>query len=229
VVVASVEPGDNYRVQEDDGTPVQRLYHRTQLKLAGDEVVGNFYYVEDIVAHRQGRNGRELLIKWQGFPSAENTWEPSANLPTSLLNAYLTSHGLAPEQAVLVPGASAGPLGEATVNAQLAARPAVEPQAPGVRPRRAATTLPLSSDQEEVILRSAEDRHRETRWLPRNERERGWSQRVTNKRTVNGETSYYVVADNYPPRWVRVSPSSSSNLMSAIRAYEDAEAEASDE
>ena len=46
--------------------------------------------VEGIVAHkRQGQRYR-YLVKWLGYPTSENTWEPEVNLKhsTEILKAY---------------------------------------------------------------------------------------------------------------------------------------------
>ena len=37
------------------------------------------YVVEKVVSHRYRNRGKEYLIKWQGYPSSENTWEPASN------------------------------------------------------------------------------------------------------------------------------------------------------
>ena len=37
--------------------------------------------VEKIVGSRLRGKRRELLIKWEGFSEADNTWEPSGNIP----------------------------------------------------------------------------------------------------------------------------------------------------
>jgi Chromo (CHRromatin Organisation MOdifier) domain len=46
--------------------------------------------VEAIIAHKRQGSHYKYLIKWQGYPSAENTWEPESNLKHSpdLLYAY---------------------------------------------------------------------------------------------------------------------------------------------
>jgi hypothetical protein len=38
------------------------------------------YEVEDILDERQVRNQKQYLVKWLGYPSSENTWEPTRNL-----------------------------------------------------------------------------------------------------------------------------------------------------
>jgi Chromo (CHRromatin Organisation MOdifier) domain len=46
--------------------------------------------VEAIVAHKRQGSHYKYLIKWQGYPTAENTWEPKSNLKHSpdLLTTY---------------------------------------------------------------------------------------------------------------------------------------------
>jgi len=44
----------------------------------------DYYEVEDIIGHREKRNGREFLVKWKEVPDAEDTraetWEPEKHL-----------------------------------------------------------------------------------------------------------------------------------------------------
>ena len=49
------------------------------------------YEVEAIVGHRQQRGGIRYRIKWKGYPSGENSWEPEDNLlphARDILQAY---------------------------------------------------------------------------------------------------------------------------------------------
>lgn len=48
------------------------------------------YEVEAILGHRRQRNTIQYLIKWKGYASAKNSWEPTANLnnATKLLKQY---------------------------------------------------------------------------------------------------------------------------------------------
>ena len=46
------------------------------------------YQAERIVA-KKIRNGKPLfLVKWQGYCSSENTWEPKPHLPLELIEAF---------------------------------------------------------------------------------------------------------------------------------------------
>ncbi len=55
------------------------------------------YEVENILDHRTSRNGTTFLIKWQGYPMEDNTWEPEKNLTNchEILHAYKVRHKLA--------------------------------------------------------------------------------------------------------------------------------------
>ena len=52
--------------------------------------------VEAILAHQKSGRSHKYLIKWKGYATAENSWEPEKNLSHSkeILNAYKTRHKL---------------------------------------------------------------------------------------------------------------------------------------
>ena len=55
------------------------------------------YVVERIVDHRVDpiTHDRLFLVKWEGYPSTENTWEPASNFDQlSLLTSYMKKHNL---------------------------------------------------------------------------------------------------------------------------------------
>ena len=54
------------------------------------------YEIENILTHKMKGNQWQYLIKWKGYSSNENTWEPEKNLLNSLetLKAYKKTHGL---------------------------------------------------------------------------------------------------------------------------------------
>jgi len=56
------------------------------------------YNVEYIVAHRRRKHKLEFQVKWEGYPSEQNTWEPEENLlgegTKKLLQVYKVKHGL---------------------------------------------------------------------------------------------------------------------------------------
>jgi len=49
--------------------------------------------VEEIMGARQKGKSMEYLVKWEGYPSSENTWEPASNLEScqDLVDAYMKS------------------------------------------------------------------------------------------------------------------------------------------
>ena len=54
------------------------------------------YKVEAIISHRRQGRGHQYLIKWKGYSTAENTWEPERNLNNAkdILQDYKTRHSL---------------------------------------------------------------------------------------------------------------------------------------
>ena len=71
---------------------------RDQLKVIDAHAnvpVDDIYTVEKILNHRGPASKRQFLIKWQGFPTSENTWEPESNLLTcqQLLRNYWSKCG----------------------------------------------------------------------------------------------------------------------------------------
>lgn len=52
------------------------------------------YNVEAIVAHRDTKQGRRYLVKWQGYASSHNTWEPTEHLQgvDTFLEDYLKTN-----------------------------------------------------------------------------------------------------------------------------------------
>jgi Chromo (CHRromatin Organisation MOdifier) domain len=76
-------------------------YHETDehgpnyIKPPPDLIEGEEQYeVETIIQHRRKGNRNEFLIKWKGYGSNENTWEPEANLSNSeeILEEYKKTH-----------------------------------------------------------------------------------------------------------------------------------------
>ncbi len=61
------------------------------------------WITEAILDHRPKKKRKQLrrsqlefLVKWQGYPSEENTWEPWANLRRNILaHEYLRNHRMA--------------------------------------------------------------------------------------------------------------------------------------
>ncbi|KAJ3576605.1 hypothetical protein NP233_g306 [Leucocoprinus birnbaumii] len=68
-------------------------YARPPPELEDDE---EHYEVEAIVKHKRIRNKLHFLIKWKGYPSSENTWEPETNIDgvAKMLKTYKKRHKL---------------------------------------------------------------------------------------------------------------------------------------
>ena len=52
------------------------------------------YKVEAIIAHKRQGRGHIYLIKWKGYPTGDNFWEPKQNLThaTAILTKYKGRH-----------------------------------------------------------------------------------------------------------------------------------------
>jgi len=60
-------------------------------KATSAEDTSTSYYVEDVIGHRIIDNSVFYLVRWEGYPDSENTWEPLENLITDydwLVNQY---------------------------------------------------------------------------------------------------------------------------------------------
>ena len=55
------------------------------------------YEVEAIISHKKQGRGHAFLVKWKGFPTGDNTWEPGRNLNNAkrILKTYKERHELA--------------------------------------------------------------------------------------------------------------------------------------
>jgi hypothetical protein len=52
------------------------------------------YEVESVISHRRQGRGHAYLIKWKGYPTSDNTWEPERNLNNAkdILETYKGRH-----------------------------------------------------------------------------------------------------------------------------------------
>lgn len=61
------------------------------LRTFGDDV----YYVEKILDRRTSSVGTwEYLVKWEGYPETENSWEPGPNISANALNEFWKRKGI---------------------------------------------------------------------------------------------------------------------------------------
>ena len=65
-----------------DNHPKHMVYY-IDFKLNKPKLVDDVYLVERIVDRRRRRNVTEYLVKWQGYPADESTWEPAGSLKTA--------------------------------------------------------------------------------------------------------------------------------------------------
>ncbi|KAG0220983.1 hypothetical protein BGW42_008406 [Actinomortierella wolfii] len=67
-----------YILRDGTGEILKRQFAPSQLKIVLDDLEdGEVFDVERIVDHRQIENGEyEYFVKWKGYPSSANTWEP---------------------------------------------------------------------------------------------------------------------------------------------------------
>jgi len=58
------------------------------------------YEVEEILDSHFHRNQLQYLVKWKGYPSEENTWEPENNLKNAwkVIDAFHAAHPSAPRR-----------------------------------------------------------------------------------------------------------------------------------
>jgi hypothetical protein len=81
--VVKQKRGGTYVLQDIDKSLFPRDVPRDQLKpIAGEVPADDIYTVEKIIDHKGPANKRLFLVKWRGYPTSENTWEPESNLLT---------------------------------------------------------------------------------------------------------------------------------------------------
>jgi Chromo (CHRromatin Organisation MOdifier) domain len=77
------------------------MYSRRQLVdpeiEAAPDPEGEEYVIERLVGLRREADGSESYkVRWFGYTREEDTWEPPANLPSSMVQKYRRRVGLSP-------------------------------------------------------------------------------------------------------------------------------------
>lgn len=91
--------GGSYRLTDTDGALMSRSFAPSQLKVisapnSDDNDDKDVYVVEKIVDHRGSKLNQEYLVKWKGFDSSKNTWEPYSNfIDTDTIIQYWRKKG----------------------------------------------------------------------------------------------------------------------------------------
>jgi Chromo (CHRromatin Organisation MOdifier) domain len=64
-------------------------YIRPPRQTAAENLSSNEYVIDRLISHAQDDDGAWLVrVRWAGFDSSEDTWEPVVNLPQQLIRKY---------------------------------------------------------------------------------------------------------------------------------------------
>ena len=75
--------------------PSGHQLHRPPPPLRGNDGSKHFH-AERLVKYRKVGDAVQYLVKWLGYPAADNTWEPESRLVedcADIVGAYMRSHG----------------------------------------------------------------------------------------------------------------------------------------
>jgi Chromo (CHRromatin Organisation MOdifier) domain len=67
--------------------PAPQGAKQTQIQLS-DETQNDVYEVEKVLDNQEINSKTHYLIKWLGYNTSENTWEPETNLSPETLTGY---------------------------------------------------------------------------------------------------------------------------------------------
>lgn len=101
--VVRFTPNQTYVLEDSTGALLPRNATLSELKLiaqsAEEELGTKEFEVESILNHRGRGQKREFLIKWLGYDSTQNSWEPIKNLANAHheIQTYLSRRGLVKE------------------------------------------------------------------------------------------------------------------------------------
>ena len=76
---------------DDETDPEESSGDHPMMDEEKEELEDDEDYVEEIMSHQGGiRGGAKTvyLVKWLGWPSTDNTWEPADNLPDNFIDEY---------------------------------------------------------------------------------------------------------------------------------------------
>jgi hypothetical protein len=64
---------------------------RTAQPTADKTLSSDEFVIDRLISHAQADDGSWLIrVRWAGFDSSEDTWEPATNLPKKLVDRYCT-------------------------------------------------------------------------------------------------------------------------------------------
>ena len=64
-----------YVLKDDNGEELLGSFYSQEIQVVRDKTV---FKIEKVLEER--RNGREILVKWLGYPNSFNSWIPKSNL-----------------------------------------------------------------------------------------------------------------------------------------------------
>jgi hypothetical protein len=67
-----------YMLNDETGERVKGAFYRNEIQPVGELLTT--HVIEKILKERVRNGRREVFIKWKGFPSSQNTWEPKQNI-----------------------------------------------------------------------------------------------------------------------------------------------------
>ena len=90
--VVAGRQGNRYLLQDSTHKLHPYAVPPQRLKLIAPLEVEEAFEVESILGHRGDANNREYLVRWRGFSSSEDTWEPFQNFNTTgIIKSYWKS------------------------------------------------------------------------------------------------------------------------------------------
>ncbi|XP_046557019.1 uncharacterized protein LOC124266249 [Haliotis rubra] len=66
-----------------EGSPIQ-----SSPRLRSRSALPGLFQVERLITRRRLKEGTEYLVKWQGYPIEQSTWEPDQHIPASIRRSY---------------------------------------------------------------------------------------------------------------------------------------------